>query len=77
MTNTELLLKAIQDSGLLRSAILAQMGIKSYATLRAKIENESEFTASEIDKLSNILHLENNQREAIFFASEAELNSAN
>ena len=72
MTNTELLKKAIEDSGLLKSAILERMGIKSYATLRAKIENESEFTASEMDKLCAILGISPDRREAIFFAKNAE-----
>jgi hypothetical protein len=72
MTNSELLKKAIEESGLLKSAILERMGIKSYATLRAKIENESEFTASEMNKLGEILNLSADQREAIFFAKNAE-----
>jgi len=72
MTNTALLEKEVQKSGLLKSAIMKQMDIKSYATLRAKIENESEFTASEINKLCDILHLDSDQREAIFFAKDAE-----
>ena len=72
MTNTALLEKEVQKSGLLKSAIMRQMDIKSYATLRAKIENDSEFTASEINKLCDILHLDNDQREAIFFAKDAE-----
>lgn len=72
MTNTARLEQAIQDSGLLKSAIMNKMGIKSYATLRAKIENESEFTASEMDKLCEILHINRSQREAIFFAKRAE-----
>lgn len=68
MTNSEKLDKAIQDSGLRRAYILEQLGIKSYATLRAKIGNESEFTVSEINKLCEILNLSKSQREAIFFA---------
>jgi hypothetical protein len=72
MTNTALLEKEIKDSGFLKASLMEQMGIKSYATLRAKIENESEFTASEINKLCEILHLDNGRREAIFFANNAE-----
>lgn len=68
MTNTSLLKRKIQESGLRRSAIMAQMGIKSYSTLRAKIGNEREFTASEINKLCEILALDDDQREAVFFA---------
>lgn len=72
MTNTSVLNMMIQDSGLRRSWILKRLGIKSYATLRAKISNESEFTASEIDKLCEILNLNKSQREAIFFANFVE-----
>ena len=72
MTNTSTLNQKIKDSGLRRSWIIEQLGIKSYATLRAKIGNKSEFTASEIDKLCEILNLSKPQREAIFFANFAE-----
>ena len=68
MTNSALLEQIITDSGLRRNAIMKQTGIKSYATLRAKIGNKSEFTASEIEKLCEILHLNNSQRGAVFFA---------
>lgn len=76
MTNTQLLNKAIEDSGLKINRIIESMGIKAYATLRDKIENKREFTASEIAKLCDILSLDNDQREAIFFAKDAELYSA-
>ena len=76
MTNTELLNKHISDSGLKIGAILEQMNIKAYETLRAKIENRREFTASEIERLSEILRLDMDQREAIFFAKDAEYHSA-
>ena len=76
MTNTELLNKVISDSGLKLGAIMEQMDIKAYDTLRAKIENRREFTASEIEKLCKILHLDRDQREAIFFANDVEFYSA-
>jgi ferritin-like metal-binding protein YciE len=76
MTNTEMLQRVIDDSGLKRNAILEMMGFKAYSTLREKIENRREFTASEIIKLSEILNLTNDQREAIFFAKVAESYSA-
>ena len=72
MTNSSELEKRIKESGLHKAWILNQLGIKSYATLRAKIRNESEFTASEIDKLCDILNINNSQRGAIFFANVAE-----
>lgn len=72
MTNSAMLEKLIHDSGLMKRSIMERLGFKSYATLRAKIANENEFTASEIDKLSDILRLSNDQREAVFFAKAAE-----
>ncbi len=72
MTNSSMLKEKIQDSGLIKAWILRQLGIKSYATLRAKINNKSNFTASEIDKLCEILNINRSQREAIFFAKSAE-----
>lgn len=76
MTDTVMLQKAIERSGLKISSILEQMGIKSYATLRDKIENRQEFKASEIKKLCEILHLDADQMNGIFFAVEAESHSA-
>ena len=76
MTNTGLLNKHISESGLKIGAILEKMNIKAYETLRAKIENRRDFTASEIEKLSEILNLNREQREEIFFAKDAEYHSA-
>lgn len=76
MTNTQLLRKSIQASGLKISELMKQTGIKAYSTLRDKIDNKREFTASEITRLCIVLSLDNDQREAIFFAKDAELNSA-
>ena len=76
MVNTGMLNKLIGDSGLKLSAIMEKMNIKAYETLRAKIENRRDFTASEIEKLSAILGLNMEQREEIFFAKDAEYHSA-
>ena len=76
MTDTERLKDAIEKSGMKIGAILERMEIKSYSTLRDKIENRQEFKASEIAKLCDILHLDSIQMEEIFFASDAEYHSA-
>lgn len=76
MTNTELLKKTIEKSGMKINAILECMNIKSYSTLREKIEGKREFTASEIFKLCEVLHLDRDQMEEIFFAVGAEYHSA-
>ena len=52
------------------------MGIKSYSTLRDKIDNKQEFKASEIAKLCEILHLDSDQMNGIFFANGVESHSA-
>ena len=75
MTNTVKLKKAIRDTGLLLSAIMKALNIKSYSTMRRKINNEIGFNAEEIMILCELLHLDNEQREQIFFAKETELNS--
>lgn len=76
MTDSEKLKKAIGDSGYMIHWIMRQMGIKSYSTLRDKIDNKQEFKASEIAKLCEILHLNTDQMNGIFFAQDAESHSA-
>ena len=76
MTDTERLREAIEKSGMKISWILECIGIKSYATLQAKIENRQEFKASEIKSLCEILHLNADQMNEIFFALDAECHSA-
>lgn len=76
MTDTERLKKVIEKSGMKIGAIMERMEIKSYATIRDKIENRQEFKASEIAKLCEILHLDTCQMEQIFFAQDAEYHSA-
>ena len=67
MTDTQASRAAINNRGLKNKYVAAQMGLSSYG-LRKKIENDSEFKASEIMKLSEILDLSVEEREAIFFA---------
>lgn len=72
MTDTEKLKDAIDKSGIKLDAILNATGIKSYATLRGRINNETEFTASEICAITELLRITPDQRDAIFFARKAE-----
>lgn len=67
MTNSAALRKAVDKSGLKYIKIAGEMGISSY-TLQKKIDNETEFKASEIVKLSDLLSLSETERSAIFFA---------
>jgi hypothetical protein len=76
VTNTQLLRKAIDDAGLKISAIMEALGIKSYTTMREKIDNVKNFTAREIIILCELLNLTEEQREQIFFTEKTELYSA-
>ena len=69
MTNTTLLEKYIDESGLKRSYIAKVIGITAYS-LAKKIRNESEFKASEINGLCNLLKIDSAEdKEQIFFAN--------
>lgn len=72
MTDTEKLKEAINKSGIKLDALLTATGIKSYATLRGRINNETEFTASEISAIADLLRMTPDQRDAVFFANFAE-----
>ena len=67
MTNTTLLEKYIDDSGYKRGYIAKQIGI-SRAALASKINNETEFKASEMVAISDLLNIDAETRDAIFFA---------
>lgn len=69
MTDTNRLNQAIRASGYRIAFIAGQLGL-SYPGLKKKIDGETEFKASEIITLSNILDLTAEERETIFFAAE-------
>lgn len=69
MTNKELLEQAIESSGIKISKLMEATKIKSYATFRGRMNNETEFTASEIQSICSVLGLTAAQRNRIFFAS--------
>lgn len=73
MTDTNALRSIIADSGLKYKAIAEIMGLTPYA-LQMKIDNETEFKASEIDTLANTLGMDMQQRDSIFFARKVEFN---
>jgi hypothetical protein len=68
VTNTSLLEQYIEKSGYKKSFIAEQLGITAYA-LTLKINNKSEFKASEIAILCKLLKIGAKDREAIFFAN--------
>lgn len=67
MTNTSLLKEYIDNSGYKRSYIASKLGITAYS-LAMKINNESEFKASEMTAISELLNIDTTARDAIFFA---------
>lgn len=74
MTDTELLEKAIADSGLKKGAIAERLSL-TRAGFRKKELGKTEFTATEIQILAKILGLSVKQREKIFFAGKVDLKS--
>ena len=67
MTNTELLKNAIKQAGVTMTFIADTIGISRHS-LYSKIENDTEFKASEIVKIAEVLHLSDAERDSIFFA---------
>lgn len=67
MTDTELLKAAIQKQGYKYKYIAEQLGLSTFG-LQKKIENDTEFKASEIIALAKLLHLNDRMMKAIFFA---------
>lgn len=74
MTNTKLLEEYILKSGYKRSFIAKALGITAYA-LALKINNKSEFKATEIDILCKLLNIGIEDRMRIFFAQMVDLKS--
>lgn len=67
MTNTELLEERIRESGLKKSFIAEKIGV-SRATLCALLRAKSEFKASQIRTLCELLNIEDDATmKAIFF----------
>lgn len=74
MTNTEVLSKEISNSGITITAIAKKLGITREGFYK-KLNNETEFKASEISAMQRILNLSNKKRDDIFFAKEVEFKS--
>lgn len=74
LTNSKMLSNEIADSGITITAIAKKIGITREGFYK-KLNNETEFKASEISALQKILNLSNQKRDQIFFAKEVELKS--
>ena len=67
MTNTALLESYIKNSGYKKGFIAKQLGLTSHG-FNLKVNNKSEFKATEMTILCNILKINAKDKEAIFFA---------
>lgn len=76
MTNTKLLREAIGGSGLKYKYVAKALSLSAFG-LQKKIDNVTEFKASEIEALSKLLLLNDQQLKAIFFADKSDLKSLN
>jgi len=70
--NTSKLKAKIIEKGLLQEAVAMQLGMTS-ATFNYKVNNKTEFKASEIKMLIVILELTADEVMAIFFAEDVDL----
>lgn len=71
MTDSKALRCWIAKKGLKLKAIASAIGITPYC-LKKKIDNESEFKASEISVFVDVFHMTREDRDAIFFASDVD-----
>ncbi len=71
MTNTNLLRKKIDESGYKLRFIASKLGI-TYQGFLKKINNETEFKASEMQILRELLNLTDTEFEQIFFTIDVE-----
>lgn len=69
MTNSKLLCEKINESGYKLRFIAEKIGI-TYQCFLNKINNRSEFRASEIQTLYDLLHMTEDERIAIFLLHE-------
>ena len=68
MTDSEALNKVIEKSGLKLTFIARALKLSREGFYK-KLNNQTEFKASEIVKMQEILNLSNEQRDKIFFAN--------
>ncbi len=71
MTDSEALSKAIENSGLKLTFIANKLELSREGFYK-KLNNQTEFKASEIVKLQDILNLSNKERDKIFFTNKVE-----
>lgn len=68
MTNSNELLKIIKNSGLKKRYIAEKMGI-CLSTFSRKVNNKVEFNTKQISSLCEILNINDDERNKIFFTN--------
>lgn len=71
MTDTSLLNAAIAKIGTTKKDLVKALGL-TYAGFWKKMNNQSEFKATEIKKLQSLLGLSDEERDCIFFARNSD-----
>ncbi len=71
MSGRELLKQRIETAGIKKGTLCQEIDV-TYKTLSKKLEGTSDFTESEMQNLSRVLHLSVEDRMAIFFADEVD-----
>lgn len=71
MTNSDMLNRVIMESGMKIAFVAKKVGITREGFYK-KINNETEFKASEIITIQKLLNLSNEERDKIFFAQKVE-----
>lgn len=74
MVDLILLKSTINNRGVTIVSIARNIGL-SREGLYLKLAGDAEFKASEIEKITSVLNLTKDERDAIFFAEEVEPNS--
>ncbi|MCI6172658.1 MAG: helix-turn-helix domain-containing protein [Clostridiales bacterium] len=74
MTNSKLLRRYIEQSGLKRTYVAGKLGL-SYQGYLNKESGKSEFTQSEIQSLCDLLSISAQDKERIFFAHNVDVQS--
>lgn len=74
MVDLILLKSTINNRGITIVSIARNIGL-SREGLYLKLAGDAEFKASEIEKITSVLNLTKDERDAIFFAEEVESNS--
>lgn len=71
LTNSNLFRAAVEKAGIKYKFLAKTLGLTPYG-LQKKIDNLSEFKASEISRVSETLNLSESDRNSIFFAKNSD-----